>query len=57
MKKMSVVISILIAAVMLLSACGPAAAPAATKIKVGEVTDMGGVNDNSFNVPGIQPAV
>jgi basic membrane protein A len=52
MKKMSVVISILIAAVMLLSACGPAAAPAATKIKVGEVTDMGGVNDKSFNALG-----
>jgi len=63
MKKMSVVLSILAAAAMLLSACGPVATTAApapatqapapvVKIKVGEVTDMGGVNDKSFNALG-----
>jgi basic membrane protein A and related proteins len=77
MKKMSIVFTVLAAAAMLLSACGPAAttvapatqapapatqAPAVPvlvatlppptevpKIKVGEVTDMGGVDDKSFN--------
>jgi basic membrane protein A and related proteins len=78
MKKLYVVLTILVAAAMLLSACGkatPTAAPAtqkpavpataapqvpvlvptlpppteAPKIKVGEVTDMGGVDDKSFN--------
>jgi basic membrane protein A len=59
MKKISVVFTILAAAAMLLAACGPAAttaapatqppATAAPKIKVGEVTDMGGVDDKSFN--------
>jgi basic membrane protein A and related proteins len=80
MKKISVVFTVLAAAAMLLSACGPAvttAAPATQapipateapavpvlvptlppptdvpKIKVGEVTDMGGVNDKSFNALG-----
>jgi basic membrane protein A len=81
MKKMSFVFTVLAAAAMLLSACGPAAttaapapatqapvapvllptlpppteAPAATaapKIKVGEVTDLGGVDDKSFNALG-----
>jgi PBP1b-binding outer membrane lipoprotein LpoB len=74
MKKMSFVFTLLAAAAMLLSACGPAAttaapapatqapaapvllptlpapteaptATAAPKLKVGEVTDLGGVND------------
>ncbi len=77
MKKISIVFTVLAAAAMLLSACGPAAttvapatqapapatqAPAVPvlvptlppptevpKIKVGEVTDMGGVDDKSFN--------
>jgi basic membrane protein A and related proteins len=79
MKKMSFALTIVVAVVMLLSACGPAATtaapvapatqapavpvllptatmapvvatnPPAPKIKVGEVTDLGGVNDKSFN--------
>jgi len=63
MKKMSVAITILVAVVFVLSACGPAAttaAPAAPKIKVGEVTDLGGVNDKSFNASawkGVQDAM
>jgi len=58
--------SVLMLASMLLSACGapateapvvptavPAtAAPAAPKLNVGEVTDMGGINDKSFNALG-----
>jgi basic membrane protein A len=80
MKKLSIVFTVLAAAAMLLSACGPAATTAAPatqapapatqapavpvlvptlppptevpKIKVGEVTDMGGVNDKSFNALG-----
>jgi basic membrane protein A len=61
MKKISIVFTILAAAAMLLSACGPAAtaapatqapAAAAPKITVGEITDMGGVNDKSFNALG-----
>jgi len=52
MKKMSFVFTVLVVAVMLLSACGPAATTVAPKIKVGEVTDMGGVNDKSFNALG-----
>jgi basic membrane protein A len=52
MKKMSFIFTVLMVAVMLLSACGPAATTVAPKIKVGEVTDMGGVNDKSFNALG-----
>ena len=81
MKKLSLVFTVLAAAAMLLSACGPAATtaapapatqapvpPAATQapvvpvliptntavphIKVGEVTDFGGVDDKSFNALG-----
>ncbi len=51
MKRMSVIFTVLVVAIMLLSACGPAAT-ATPKIKVGEVTDMGGVNDKSFNALG-----
>jgi len=51
MKKMSFVFTVLMVAVLLLSACGPAATTT-PKIKVGEVTDMGGVNDKSFNALG-----
>jgi basic membrane protein A and related proteins len=90
MKKMSFIFTVLAAAAMLLSACGPAAttaapvapatqAPAvpvllptlppptegptatvAPKIKIGEVTDLGGVNDKSFNAlawKGVQDAI
>ncbi len=61
MKKISVIFTIVAAIAMLLSACGPAAttaapatqAPAAApKIKVGEITDMGGIDDKSFNALG-----
>ncbi|HVM71914.1 MAG TPA: BMP family ABC transporter substrate-binding protein [Anaerolineales bacterium] len=92
MKKMSVVLTILVAVAFVLSACGPAAttaapapatqapapatqapaptatqppAPTATqapaaKLKIGEVTDLGGVNDKSFNASawkGVQDAM
>jgi len=78
MKKISSIFALLVVAVMVLTACGPAAttlapatqppatvapateAPTATmapatatmapvKLKVGEVTDLGGVDDKSFN--------
>src|SRR5512140_3039166 len=54
MKKISTVIAFLIVAVLLLTACGPAATTAAPKpkVKVGEVTDLGGVDDKSFNALG-----
>ena len=60
MKKLSAVFTVLVAVVFVLSACGPAAAPAAGKIKIGEVTDLGGVNDKSFNASawkGVQDAM
>jgi basic membrane protein A len=52
MKKMSSVFAVLVVAVLLLTACGPKPTAVAPKIKVGEVTDMGGVNDKSFNALG-----
>jgi len=49
-KKMSLILVIVMVAAMLLSACGgQAPAPAEKKLKVGLVTDTGGVNDKSFN--------
>ena len=48
MKKLNALLALVIAAGMLLAACGPAA-PATKKLKVGLVTDTGGVNDKSFN--------
>jgi basic membrane protein A len=51
MKKMSLIFTIIMVAVLVLSACGPTATTT-PKIKVGEVTDMGGVNDKSFNALG-----
>jgi len=50
MKKIYSVFAILIVAVLVLTACGPKAG--STAIKVGEVTDMGGVDDKSFNALG-----
>jgi len=50
MKKMSAVFAVFMAVVLLLSACG--AGTGGGKVKVGEVTDMGGVNDKSFNALG-----
>jgi basic membrane protein A len=59
MKKLYVVFAMLLVVVMLLTACGPKPT-AAPKIKVGEVTDMGGVDDKSFNAlgwKGVQDAI
>jgi len=59
MKKTYALFAILLVAVMLLSACGtatnttaPATSASTPKIKVGEVTDLGGVDDKSFNALG-----
>jgi len=50
-KKLIVVLSVLMIAAFVLSACAKAtpAAPAAAKFKACEVTDTGGVDDKSFN--------
>jgi basic membrane protein A len=50
-KKILVIVSILAAATMLLSACGPAATetPVVAAPKVCMVTDSGGIGDKSFN--------
>ena len=50
MKKITFIFTLLIVAVLVLTACGPAAS--SSKIKVGEVTDLGGVDDKSFNALG-----
>ncbi|PKO03887.1 MAG: BMP family ABC transporter substrate-binding protein [Chloroflexi bacterium HGW-Chloroflexi-5] len=50
-KKLLVVLSVLMVAVFVLTACAPAA-PAEAKIKACEVTDTGGVDDKSFNATG-----
>jgi basic membrane protein A len=54
MKKLYPIVVVLLAAVMLLSACGPKAINCSDPnvFCVGEVTDMGGVNDKSFNALG-----
>jgi basic membrane protein A len=64
LKRLSIVVSILVLASMLLSACAPAAAPAPAagekKLKICQVTDTGGVDDKSFNETawiGVQNAV
>jgi basic membrane protein A len=52
MKKSSVIFGLLAVVVLALSACGPAATTAPTAapaIKVGMVTDTGGIDDKSFN--------
>jgi basic membrane protein A len=59
-KKIYIVVAVLILASMLLSACAtptatPATAPTDTstpKLLVGEVTDLGGIDDKSFNASG-----
>jgi basic membrane protein A len=59
MKKLYSVFAMLLVAVMLLTACGPTTTPS-PKLKVGEVTDMGGVDDKSFNAlgwKGVQDAI
>jgi basic membrane protein A len=60
MKKIYFVSALLIIASMVLAACGGSAAPAAGGIKVGQVTDLGGIDDKSFNATayaGIEQAV
>jgi basic membrane protein A len=51
MKKLYVVLAVLVALSMVLTACGAKATPTAVvmKFKVGEVSDFGGVTDKSFN--------
>ncbi|MCC6259814.1 MAG: BMP family ABC transporter substrate-binding protein [Anaerolineales bacterium] len=67
MKKFYSILAILVIASMALTACGgtaatpaPATEAAAAKLKVGEVTDMGGIDDKSFNAgayAGVEKAV
>ncbi len=61
MKKISFAFAILATMILVLTACGPAAAPATTgKISVGIVTDTGGIDDKSFNAlswKGVQEAI
>lgn len=47
MKKIYAVLAFLLMAALLMTACGPAAG--GKKLKIGLVTDTGGVNDKSFN--------
>jgi basic membrane protein A and related proteins len=49
MKKPRLLVSSLLVAATLLAACGAAGGGGAGKLKVGLVTDTGGVNDKSFN--------
>ena len=48
-KSLFVLIALLLVVSMALAACGGAAAPSGAKLRVGLVTDVGGVNDKSFN--------
>ncbi|MBW6473616.1 MAG: BMP family ABC transporter substrate-binding protein [Anaerolineaceae bacterium] len=51
-KKVSILVAILIMASLLLAACQPAAAPSepeTPKLKMCQVTDVGGIDDKSFN--------
>lgn len=66
MKKLYTLMALILLASMLITACGtaPTAAPSGggtgAKIKVGEVTDLGGVDDKSFNASawkGVQDAI
>jgi len=68
LKKLSLVLALVMIAVLSLSACGPAAteapamteAPAEAAFKVGQVTDLGGIDDKSFNATaykGVEEAV
>ncbi len=61
MKKLYTLMALVLLASMLITACGTAAPGGATtaSFKVGEVTDMGGVDDRSFNAAawkGVQDA-
>ena len=58
MKKVYFVIVTLLVATMVLSACGGGAAT--SRFKVGQVTDLGGIDDKSFNATayaGVEKAV
>ncbi len=62
MKKLYFVMGALIVASMILAACGPAATPTEPPVafKVAQVTDLGGIDDKSFNATayaGIEQAV
>lgn len=67
MKKLYTIVAFVLLASMLLTACGTApaateapAAPAEAKFLVGQVTDLGGVDDKSFNASawaGVQKAI
>jgi len=48
-KSLFALLAVLVIASLALSACGGAGAPASQKLKIGLVTDVGGVNDKSFN--------
>jgi basic membrane protein A and related proteins len=57
MKKLYTIFALLLVASLVLSACGPGAA---AKFKVAQVTDLGGIDDKSFNATaykGIEQAV
>jgi basic membrane protein A len=63
LKKLYLVLALVMVAVLLLAACAPAATeapPAEPAFKVGQVTDLGGIDDKSFNATaykGIEQAV
>src|SRR5512146_683196 len=65
MKKLYTLVALVLLGSMLMTACGTTAAPAqpapaTASFKVGEVTDLGGVDDKSFNASawkGVQDAV
>ena len=52
MKKTYSLFAILLVAILVLTACSPKTTTTAAKVKVGEVTDLGGVDDKSFNALG-----
>jgi basic membrane protein A len=51
-KKLLVVVSVLVLAAMVLSSCAPAATTGGKTYKFCEVTDVGGIDDKSFNALG-----
>lgn len=60
MKKIYALFAALLTTVLLLSACGGGAAPEEPSFKVAQVTDLGGIDDKSFNATaykGIEQAV